>query len=941
MKQRATASIVLLAALLTLSAAAAAQPIPADPEFRTGKLPNGMTWYLCHNGKPEGCAEFYIAHNVGALQEEDNQNGLAHFLEHMAFNGTRHYPEKGILDFLAKEGVRFGYNVNAYTSRTETVYNLSEVPLVRDSFVDSVLMILHDWSCDISCEQKALDEERGVISEEWRLGDNSRNRMAKKQSQLIYKGSKQEIRDVIGTLEVINGFKREEILDFYHKWYRPDLQAIIVVGDFDVERMEGRIKALFSDIPARVNPEPKGTHIPPVQEEPLFADMTDPEIKYQAYKALYKQRLSEPDYSDESYFRDFICRQLVTGVLADRLRERCKDKGSKVQSATVVTNFNKPGMYVSLITSVPKDKNGLADCISFVQREVDRLVRHGISPEELAVAKLNLSSRMHLDRETAREDTKHSELVQMALSNFLQGTPLVHPLTMKEVRKAALASVDAEKVAPYPAMMFSDSEKIYSNSYNDVEEPGIAPSMEKMREILAAVDAEDIPARFMEYPRLDLSVSAERGSIVSVKQEKAHGFEEWTLSNGAKVYYRKAEPVTSGDHLSMTLLFDTGYKTFDQENITAGRFALNYVRRNAGFRGCLRPDFKNYPELDGGSTMLSGGNNTGRISVSARRDRIENAFKAVHLQLTEPYFGTERYLGQQKGIALKSLGKKKTPKDLYQIRCRKETYGEHPWISEMDSAAVNATDLALAEDVFRRSYGDFSTMKVTLCSDLPREEMQEMVCRYIASLKGGYPYSKGKYLPVKPVIKGDKTIAEKNKAVSAPFTDISCNFFFKGGRSARERAQIDVLNYIMSARYLALIREERGGAYSVSFRTDISEDPSIPSQSYVNFQTRPEMRDILLADVTDELGRMCKDGPTPQEMELAVKYLVKHRAEQEKLIAKSLASQEIQMQSYVRWGTPYGYDYEALVRKLKAGDIKAMSRRIAGGTRLFEVYDEE
>ncbi|MBQ1647903.1 MAG: insulinase family protein, partial [Bacteroidales bacterium] len=201
-------TLLIFAAMLCAAHFVFAQTIPDDPDFRIGRLDNGLSYYLCHNEKPEGCAEFYIAHNVGALQEEDNQDGLAHFLEHMAFNGTRHYPGKGILDFLAKEGVRFGYNVNAFTTRTETVYNLSEVPLVRDSFVDSVLMVLHDWSCDISCEQQALDDERGVISEEWRFRNDPRSRMAKRQNELVYKGSKYALRDVIGKLEVINGFER-------------------------------------------------------------------------------------------------------------------------------------------------------------------------------------------------------------------------------------------------------------------------------------------------------------------------------------------------------------------------------------------------------------------------------------------------------------------------------------------------------------------------------------------------------------------------------------------------------------------------------------------------------------------------------------------------------------------------------------------------------------
>ena len=363
-----------------------AQPIPDDPDIRVGRLDNGMTFYLCHNEMPAGRAEFYIAHHVGALQEEDNQNGLAHFLEHMAFNGTKHYPDKGILDFLAKEGVRFGYNVNAFTTKTETVYNLSEVPLVRDSFVDSVLMVLHDWSCDISCEQQALDDERGVISEEWRLSQDSRSRMALQQTNLIYKGSKQTERTVIGTLEVINGFKREEILDFYHKWYRPDLQALVVVGDFDVDEMEGRVRRLFSDIPAAVDPEPKGSYVPPIQPEPIFADMTDPEIKYQAFKALYKQRSAFTDRRDEAFYKDYLCRMIVSSVVADRFRERCKDKLSPVQNATLVTNAYKPDMYVSLATVVPRKKEGLEDCLRFTEREIRRLLRHGISPDELEIA---------------------------------------------------------------------------------------------------------------------------------------------------------------------------------------------------------------------------------------------------------------------------------------------------------------------------------------------------------------------------------------------------------------------------------------------------------------------------------------------------------------------------------------------------------------------------
>lgn len=177
--------------------------------------------------------------------------------------------------------------------------------------------------------------------------------------------------------------------------------------------------------------------------------------------------------------------------------------------------------------------------------------------------------------------------------------------------------------------------------------------------------------------------------------------------------------------------------------------------------------------------------------------------------------------------------------------------------------------------------------------------------------------------------------------VAAPYTDISCNWFYKGGRSLKERAELDILDYILSARYLALIREERGGAYSVSFRTEINEEPGMPSHSYVDFRTRPELREIVLQDVKDVLDQMGSEGPTAEEMDLAVKYLVKHNAEKEAQVARSLSAQEDRMLSYVRWGTPYGYDYEKIVRSVKASDVRSMARHIAGGNTLIQVYTEE
>ena len=229
--------------LLTISAGAQQfQPLPIDPKVRYGKLDNGLTYYIRANKEPKQRAEFYIAQNVGSILENDNQNGLAHFLEHMAFNGTKNYPGKGIINYFEKIGVKFGANINAYTSLDETVYNLSDVPTIRDGIIDSALLVLHDWSGFITLDGTEINDERGVIREEWRQGAGAERRMWKESNKLKYPGSQYAIRDVIGDTAIINNFAHQTIRDFYKKWYRPDLQAILIVGDVDVDKVEAKIK---------------------------------------------------------------------------------------------------------------------------------------------------------------------------------------------------------------------------------------------------------------------------------------------------------------------------------------------------------------------------------------------------------------------------------------------------------------------------------------------------------------------------------------------------------------------------------------------------------------------------------------------------------------------------------------------------------------------------
>ena len=928
---------------LCLLGNAGAQPIAADPEFRVGRLENGLTYYLAHNELPAGCADFYIAHHVGALQEEDNQNGLAHFLEHMAFNGTRHYPGKGILEFLARDGVRFGYNVNAYTTRNETVYNISSVPLVRASFVDSVLMVLHDWSCDISCEQQALDDERGVISEEWRLRDDSRTRINNLQNGLIYKGSKQPERTVIGSYEVINGFKREEILDFYHKWYRPDLQAIFVVGDFDVDEMEARVRRLFSDIPAAVNPTPKQRYLPPVRPEPLIEDMTDPHLKIAVVKFIFKQPY--PDRAaraTEEYYRDAFSRQIVSTVLSERLRRLTQQRDCPARSAVLVTNEYEPDYYISLFTVTPKSNERVAECMEMTAREIRRLLAFGISPDEFEAAKLSVAQRQHLDRELSRDEVKSEELVNAAIEHFLRNHPLLDPLGLQDVQNKVLSGISWESVRDYPARMFAESEAIYSSCYNDEENPGFGPSPEVVRSILASVDAEPLEPQYLSYPKLDFDVAVTPGRIVKRRTDKRlGGFEEWQLSNGAKVYYRQAAPVKANVHLATIWRFDTGYRSYPADRLTAARFAAAYNNRTLGFRGIERQALRSFPELSGVNILTRTLQQAASVELSAARGREEAAFKTGWLLLQEPYLGEAAGLEKTQADNLKYLGRKKNPRTAFEEEYTRKVYGDHPWLHPFDSAAIEAVDMALLREVYARAFTDFGHLSVFITSDLDRAEIESYVCRYVASLQGDYPYGKTATATPRPVLKGRQLITETRARESEPVSNVDYMYVAGVKTTTRNIVISDFLDYILSARYLDLIREQRGGTYHVGFSSEVPDDPALPWRGVVDFQTRPEMTDLLVGDVRDVMEEMAKNGPTAEEMDRAGKYIRKRHGELERRASASLPEQNDRLVKTVLWGRDYDVDYDALLRGIKARDVRDLARKFLAGDHIVEIYTEE
>ena len=418
-------SILFLSLLVAALGMTAQQPVPLpmDGEVRYGQLPNGLTYYIRHNEEPKQRCEYHIAQRVGAVLEEDNQNGLAHFLEHMAFNGTEHFPGKGIINYFESIGVNFGGNINAYTSIDETVYRLSDVPTIREGIIDSALLVMHDWSCGLLLLGEEIDAERGVIREEWRTGATANRRLWKESRAKMFPNSQYGKRDVIGDTAVINNFDHQALRDYYHKWYGPDNQAIIVVGDIDVDAIEAKIKALWANVPERANRGERPLYSVDDNKEPIVAIVTDKEAQ-QTRIQLYWKHPQTPMYmqgTNMSYMIERF-RDLISAMLNTRFEEASmKPDAPFIGAGAGYFELVKLRDAFTAITVAKEGKE--TEAYQALLYELEKMRRYGFTESELEVAKANMLSRYE-EMYNSRKTTKNIAYAQEYIRNFEDNEPM-------------------------------------------------------------------------------------------------------------------------------------------------------------------------------------------------------------------------------------------------------------------------------------------------------------------------------------------------------------------------------------------------------------------------------------------------------------------------------------------------------------------------------------
>ena len=921
--------------MLVLLPLTAAAQLPKDPSYRTGRLSNGMTYYIRHNAKEKGLADFYIAQRVGSILEEPRQRGLAHFLEHMAFNGTKHFPGKGkqlgIVPWCETIGVKFGANLNAYTSVDQTVYHISSAPISRESVLDSCLLVLNDWSHYILLEDQEIDKERGVIEEEWRTrrAGMAMQRMMEDVQPTIYKGSKYEDCMPIGSMDIVRNFPYQDLRDYYDKWYRPDLQAVVIVGDFDVDKVEKKVKKLFSKIPMPKDAAERVYYPVPDNEKMIVAIQKDAEQPI-VLAHLYMKHDPTPDDQKDSYqyLRDDYIADLISYMTNSRLAELRQQPNAPFMSAS----GHDGGFFLSrtkeaFSLSVSCKQDNIIGGLFAATAALERIRQHGFVQSELDRAKkiyLNAAER----RFKERNDRRNSYFVNKCVNNFLTGEPVVSEEFSLQNTQELDKSVTLDEVNKVVRELVSDKNQVAALYGPDKEGVTLPDASTIEQVILAAQQQEYSPYTEKALGESLISQLPQPGSIVSERAFK-HGYTEMVLSNGMHVYVR---PTTfNADQVSMRIKGEGGTSLYGDEDIP--NFSLITSATTEGGVG----EF-NATEL---RKMLTGKTVSVSPSVGSLGQSISGAcsvketktmFELAYLYFTQPRKDTEAWEGLKSRTLSFLTNRNASPRVDYNDSISSILYGNHPRHQPVTQEVVRQADYDRILQIYKERFADASNFKAVITGNVSLEELRPLICQYLASLPATNSHEQTNRANVAQIVDG-QSVHKFTKKMATPLANVSIYYTADVPFSAKSDLELDFLQRVLQIAYTDSVREEKGGTYGVGVSFDLDKDNKPGGLLKISYNANPERYEELNPIVYQQLQNIADNGPLESSMQKVRQYLIKQYAQME--ITNDYWE-------YVIWhelddDTDFDKDYCKMVEAVTAQDVQNMAKRFVQSKRCIEV----
>ena len=896
-------------------------PIPVDPAVRIGHLDNGLTYYIRHNEKPENRVEFYIAQKVGSIQEEPRQRGLAHFLEHMAFNGTKNFPGnekgKGIVDWCESHAIKFGTNLNAYTSVDETVYNISNVPTDNTAVLDSCLLILHDWSNYVLLEDEEIDKERGVIREEWRSRNSGLLRVYTDAQETMYPGSKYADCMPIGNIDVVNNFPYQDLRDYYNLWYHPDLQGIIIVGDINVDEMEGKVKALFSEIP-KATGKPERIYYPVSDNDaPIIYIGNDKEVSTPNVQIFFKHDATTNEEKESmAYLLQTYMLSMASSMLDERFEEMTQQanppfNGAGSDYGDYFLSKTKEAFNVTVITKADGIETGLQAALT----EIERMKRFGFTASEYERARANYLQRLE-SAYKERNNTQNANFVNEYVQHFLNNEPIPGIEQEYSIMQQIAPNIPVEAInALVQQQLIPDNNRVV---FIAVPESAVdkCPTKEQVLNMLNGMSQLQVEA-YVDNVSDEPLVSDIPATGKIVKEETGmYGSTKLTLNNGVQVYIKKTD--FKEDEIRMRAVSPGGTTQFDDKD----KLEME-VLDDLGSIGGLG----NFSQTEL-TKQLAGKKVTLSASVTSQRETLggnsspkdfETMLQLVYLRFQQPRMDADAFESYKTRIKAQLENAKANPLSTINDTISIAMFGHHPRIVMMQPEMVDQINYQRGLYMFADRFADASDFTFFFVGNIDVDAMKPLIAQYLGALPD--KQRKEAAIDRKLDILPGTRVKEYAKEMQTPMATTIMVYSGKESYNLRNNVLMDFLTQALDMVFTDEVREKEGGTYGVNSYGSLNKYPHEEAMMQIVYQTDPTKKEKLNTLIDELVKKMAAEGPSAEQMQKVRDYMVKQYNDNQKENSYWISS----LDEYYYTGIDFNADYLNIVNSVTAADVKAFA----------------
>lgn len=925
--------ILLFTLCITFNFVASAQkinldmPLPVEETIKKGVLENGLTYYIHDTKVTKDVASYYIIQNVGSVLENDNQQGLAHFLEHMAFNGTRDFPGKGILNKMQEHGLVFGRDINAYTSFDETVYNINNIPTTPE-LIDTGLSILHNWSNYLSLTEDEIDSERGVVKEEWRTRQSGGMRVLQQTIATSFNNSIYAKRLPIGKMDIIEGFEYKALRDFYHDWYRTDLQAIAIIGDVNVEEIESKIKTLFSTIPAVKNPIER-TQVRIADNEELIYDIgMDKEVKSSniSFAIRHDKSLKNETLGD---LKESLLNSMATSIISTRLNEINQNPDSPLLFAGVrygsLSRLNNE--FSARIVPKPNMQH---KAFELVMSEINRAVKFGFTKAEIATVVAQYTGSYE-NQIAGFGNRSHGQIVRGIQTNYLENSHITDIKKEFQIAKVLFAQLTQEE-------LLTQLQKLYTKNNRSIVVTGVDGNKNLTKEealkIINTVENDKTLEGYKEETNvksLMSGVDLVTGTIVSEKEDKEIGSTIFTLSNGINVHYKFVDK--NKNDVNLSAVSYGGQSLLDVEDLPS-TVLLGNVIQTSGLGEFSAIDLPKVLAGKKASSRASVGSTTETVSGSSSTKDVETMMQLVNLRFTKPRFDENAYNVLMQNVEAFLIRKSEQIQSKMQDSVTTILYGKnHPTERLFDKEYMSEMSFDKMKAVYNSRFGNAGDFTFFIVGDVTKETIKPLLEKYIASLPTTGQKENWKDNSVDWI--ADKIDKDVYLEMKDPKTNVRVVIKNDMKYSLKNSILMQALGDILQLRYTESLREDEGGTYGARTRGSLSKIPTQEATISVSFDCNPELAEKLITIVNKEIEAL-KNGDIQQaDVDKTLTNYIKKREESKNYNRYEMSLLKNSVMEGYNMNDPK--NYEDIVNSIKIKDLKNTAKKLLKNSKSYEI----